>query len=84
MARQYPALTINVDRSGSDWVETLIEHSASAGLLVIGSHHSDDRWSVRVGTTAGAVLRRASCPVMLIGGSASSETPEWDLQVAGA
>ena len=84
LARQSPALTVNVDRSGSDWVESLIEHSVSAGLLVIGSHHSDDRWSVRVGITAGAVLRRASCPVMLIGGSAASETPEWDLQVADA
>ena len=83
-ARQHPALRINVDRRGSDGVESLIEHSARAGLLVIGSHHSEDRWSVRVGTTAGAVLRRASCPVMLIGGSASSETPERDLQVAGA
>jgi len=84
LARQHSALTINVDRSGPDWVESLIEHSANAGLLVIGSHHSDDRWSVRVGISAGAVLRRASCPVMLIGGAASSKSPERDLQVADA
>jgi nucleotide-binding universal stress UspA family protein len=84
MSRHLPALVITIDRRGSDWLETLIEHSARAGLLVIGSHHSDDRWSVRVGTTAGLLLRQASGPVMLIGGSASAETPAGDLQEADA
>jgi nucleotide-binding universal stress UspA family protein len=83
LARQHPALTVTIDRRGSDWIETLIEHSARAGLLVIGSHHCDDRWSVRVGTAAGLLLRRASSPVMLIGGSASAETLERDRQKAG-
>jgi nucleotide-binding universal stress UspA family protein len=84
ISRQHPALTITIDRRGSDWLETLIEHSTRAGLLVIGSHHSDDRWSVRVGTIAGLLLRHASGPVMLIGGSASAETPEGELQEADA
>jgi nucleotide-binding universal stress UspA family protein len=72
VARQHPTLTVSVDGPGSDWLETLIDHSAHGGLLVIGSHHSNDRWSVRVGATAGAVLRQASGPVMLIGGSATT------------
>jgi hypothetical protein len=54
----------------SDWVQTLVSHSTHASLLVIGSHHSDDRWSIRIGLTAGAVLRQATgCPVMLVGGA---------------
>ena len=69
---QHPAMTVTVDWPVSNWVQTLIGHSAHASLLVIGSHHSADRWSIRVGTTAGAVLRQASGPVMLIGGSATT------------
>ena len=72
VALQHPAIAVTVDWPVSNWVQTLIGHSAHASLLVIGSHHSDDRWSVRVGTTAGAVLRQASGPVMLVGGSATT------------
>jgi len=71
VALQHPAMTVTVDWPVSNWVQTLIGHSVHASLLVIGSHHSDDWWSVRVGTTAGAVLRQASGPVMLIGRSAT-------------
>ena len=69
VALQHPAMAVIVDWPVSSWVQTLISHSAHASLLVIASHHSDDRWSIRVGTTAGAILRQVSGPVMLIGGS---------------
>ena len=72
VALQHPAMAVTVDWPISNWVQTLISHSAHASLLVIGSHHSDDRWSIRVGTTAGAILRQVSGPVMLIGGSATT------------
>ena len=72
VALQHPAMAVIVDWPVSNWVQTLISHSAHASLLVIGSHHSDDRWSIRVGTTAGAILRQVSGPVMLIGGSATT------------
>jgi nucleotide-binding universal stress UspA family protein len=69
LARQHPGVVTTIDWPESSWVQTLVGHSAHASLLVIGSHHSDDRWSIRVGLTAGAVLRRATGPVMLVGGA---------------
>ena len=53
----------------TDIVQALVRHSANAALLVIGCHHSENRWSIRVGSTAGAVMRQALCPVMLVGDS---------------
>ena len=68
LAQQHPGVTTAIDWPASNWVQTLIHHSTRASLLVISSHHSDDRWSIRVGLTAGAVLRQATGPIMLIGG----------------
>lgn len=65
-------MVTTLDWPVSDWVQTLVSHSMHASLLVIGSHHSEDRWSIRVGLTAGAVLRQATGPVMLIGGTAAT------------
>ena len=72
LAQQHPGLVTTLDRPASTWVQTLVSHSTDASLLVIGSHHSEDRWSIRVGLTAGAVLRQATGPVMLIGGTAAT------------
>ena len=78
MTQQHPGLVATLDWPISDWVQTLVSHSTRASLLVIGCHHSDDRWSLRVGLTAGAVLRQATGPIMLIGGTAATtmEFPE--------
>ena len=72
LAQQHPEVATTIDWPESDWLQTLIGHSKRASLLVIGSHHSDDRWNIRVGPTAGAVLRQATGPVMLIGGTAAT------------
>ena len=69
LAQQHPGVVTTLDWPASNWVQTLISHSTHASLLVIGSHHSDERWSIRVGLTAGAVLRQATGPIMLIGGT---------------
>ena len=36
-----------------------------AALLVLGSHHSEQAWSIRVGPIAEELMRRSPCPVML-------------------
>ena len=69
LAQQHPGVATTIDWPASNWVQTLIRHSTHASLLVIGSQHSDDRWSIRVGPTAGAVLRQATGQIMLIGGT---------------
>jgi nucleotide-binding universal stress UspA family protein len=40
-----------------------------AALLVLGSHHSEQAWSIRVGPIAEELMRRSPCPVMLVGRS---------------
>jgi nucleotide-binding universal stress UspA family protein len=88
LAQLHPELVTTLDWPVSDWVETLVNHSTHASLLVIGSHHSEDRWSIRVGLTAGAVLRQATGPVMLIGATTAttveSERPVRPERLAGA
>ena len=66
LAQQHPGLATTVDWPVSNWAQTLIHHSTHASLTggKFGSHHSDDRWSIRVGPTAGAVLRQATGPIM--------------------
>lgn len=73
VAREYPRLVSVLDTTPAiDIVQTLVRHSANAALLVLGCHHSEDRWSIRVGSTAVAVMRQALCPVMLIGDTPST------------
>jgi nucleotide-binding universal stress UspA family protein len=72
VAQQHPGVATTIDWPAHNWIQTLINHSTHADLLVIGSHHSDDRWSIRVGASVEAVLRQATGPVMLIGGSRST------------
>jgi nucleotide-binding universal stress UspA family protein len=63
----YPGLQIDVThRSGH--VDTELEQSLDrAALLVLGSHHSEQSWSIRVGPIAEVLMRRSPCPVMLVG-----------------
>lgn len=65
----YPGLRIDIThRSGH--VDTELEQSLGrAALLVLGSHHSEQSWSIRVGPIAEELMRRSPCPVMLVGRS---------------
>jgi nucleotide-binding universal stress UspA family protein len=63
----YPGLQIDVTH-GSGHVDTELEQSLDrAALLVLGSHHSEQSWSIRVGPIAEELMRRSPCPVMLVG-----------------
>ena len=70
----YPGLQIDVThRSGH--VDTELEQSLDrAALLVLGSHHSEQSWSIRVGPIAEEMMRRSPCPVMLVGRRARQRT----------
>jgi nucleotide-binding universal stress UspA family protein len=63
----YPGLRIDVThRSGH--VDMELEQSLDrAALLVLGSHHSEQSWSIRVRPIAEEMMRRSPCPVMLVG-----------------
>jgi nucleotide-binding universal stress UspA family protein len=68
----YPGLRIDVTHK-SGHVDTALEQSLDrAALLVLGSHHSEQSWSIRVGPIAEELMRRSPCPVMLVGRRARS------------
>jgi nucleotide-binding universal stress UspA family protein len=45
----------------------LLEWSQQAELLVLGCHHADDPWSVRLGGVPTGIVAAATCPVALAG-----------------
>ena len=62
-----PSLLIRIAHEVTDDpAAALIRAADAVDLLVIGCHHSVDQWSVRTGPVAEAVMRGASCPVMLV------------------
>jgi nucleotide-binding universal stress UspA family protein len=65
--RQHDDLTIVGQLVPTEAAEALLSAAHSAELVVIGCHHSDDRWSTRLGPVATTVLHNAPCPVAVIG-----------------
>jgi hypothetical protein len=57
-------IVVGVDGSlgAHDPADTLVRVADGAALLVIGCHHSDDRWSVRTGPVAKAVMKGQRVP----------------------
>jgi nucleotide-binding universal stress UspA family protein len=64
---EYEDLTITGHLVPAEPAEALLSAARSAQLAVIGCHHSDDRWSTRLGPVATTVLHNAPCPVAVIG-----------------
>ncbi|MEO8888466.1 MAG: universal stress protein [Jatrophihabitantaceae bacterium] len=59
--------TLRVVRAEDDPVETLLDEAHAAQLLVLGCHHSADRWATRLGPVPTAILPRSPCPVIVVG-----------------
>lgn len=66
-ADAHPDVPVDVVHARAQPAEALVRHSVGADLLVIGSHHSGNRFSIRTGPVVEQVIRRATCPVMLVG-----------------
>lgn len=58
--------------------ELLLRAAQGAQLLVLGCHHSDDRWGSRLGPVPTSILHRSPCPVVAV-----SELPESGTQNLG-
>lgn len=64
---RYPEVKIEPILVASEPAETLLHEADDAALVVVGCHHSDDRWSTRLGPVPSAILHRAPCPVVVVG-----------------
>lgn len=47
--------------------EAVLRAARDAELVVLGAHHSENRWSSRLGPVPQTVLHHTSCPVVLVG-----------------
>jgi nucleotide-binding universal stress UspA family protein len=70
----HPGLRIDVTHRTGDVVRELQQSLDRAALLVVGSHHSEQAWSIRLGPVAEELMRLSPCPVMLVGRRSRSRT----------
>lgn len=63
--REYPRLNVKVRVEQGDPADLLMEHSAEASLLVLGSRGRHEAAGVVLGSVSQAILRRAACPVLI-------------------
>lgn len=67
MVERYPDVKIEPILVASEPADALLREADDAALVVVGCHHSDDRWSTRLGPVPSAILHRAPCPVVVVG-----------------
>ena len=67
-------LRIDVTHRSGPVVRELQQSLDRAALLVLGSHHSEQAWSIRIGPVAEELMRLSPCPVMLVGRRSRSRT----------
>jgi nucleotide-binding universal stress UspA family protein len=70
----HPGLRIDVTHRSGHVVPELEQSLDRAALLVLGSHHSEQSWSIRLGPVAEELMRLSRCPVMLVGRRSGSRT----------
>ena len=70
----HPGLRIDVTHRSGHVVRELQQSLDRAALLVLGSHHSEQAWSIRIGPVAEELMRLSPCPVMLVGRRSRSRT----------
>jgi nucleotide-binding universal stress UspA family protein len=62
--RSVPLEPLVVDAEPSD---ALLQAAQDAQLVVVGCHHSEDRWSTRLGPVPSTIMHRSPCPVIVVG-----------------
>lgn len=64
---RYPDARIEPAFVTGEPADALLAAAQDAVLVVVGCHHSDDRWSTRLGPVPSAILHRSPCPVVVVG-----------------
>lgn len=65
--QQYPNVPVKPLLVPARPADAILQAARTAVLVVIGAHHSENRWSSRLGPVPQTVLHHTSCPVVLIG-----------------
>jgi nucleotide-binding universal stress UspA family protein len=67
VAEQFPGVGFDIVVADDEPAEAILRIARESDLIVLGCHHSSDKWSSRLGDVPSAVLHRASVPVALVG-----------------
>jgi nucleotide-binding universal stress UspA family protein len=67
LIERYPNARIETALVSGEPADALLAAARDADLVVVGCHHSDDRWSTRLGPVPSAILHRSACPVIVVG-----------------
>jgi len=67
LRQRFPQVTVEAGLAAGEPADLLLHAARTAQLVVVGCHHSDDRWSTRLGPVPTAILHRAPCPVVVVG-----------------
>ena len=62
--RDVPVESLVIDAEPSD---ALLQAAQDAQLVVVGCHHSEDRWSTRLGPVPSTIMHGSPCPVVVVG-----------------
>ncbi len=82
MAGGYPDVVVERILANAEPAQALLHAAQTAQLVVVGCHHSDDRWSTRLGPVPSAILHRSPCPVVVVGERLHVSMPELDHAMA--
>jgi nucleotide-binding universal stress UspA family protein len=67
VARGYRDVPIEPLLVSAEPSDALLRAAQDAQLVVVGCHHSEDRWSTRLGPVPSAIVHRSPCPVIVVG-----------------
>ena len=81
VAAAYPEVITEPVLSDSDPASALLGAAKDADLVVVGCHHSRDRWSTRLGPVPAAIAHQAPCPVVVVGHRRHAHAASSDLFV---
>lgn len=63
---QWPAVPVGIIVDSGQPVDALVRQAADSTLLLVGRHHPRLQVGAHLGAVARAVMRRSSCPVMVV------------------
>jgi len=65
--QQYPNVRVLPLLVPAPPADAILQAARTAVLVVIGAHHSENRWSSRLGPVPHTILHHTDCPVVLVG-----------------